>query len=1086
MKALIESVRRSIPSRHRWALALAVFFAAVLIAGPDASRPTKAVQGPVFNYGEALQKSLFFYEAQQSGVLPDWNRVNWRGDSGLNDGSDVGKDLTGGWYDAGDHVKFGFPMASSVTLLAMSAVEYRAAYVQSGQLTHLLNNLRFVNDYFIKAHTAPTELYGQVGNGGTDHAWWGPAEVMQMTRPAYRITATCGGSDLAGETAAAMAASSMVFRQTDPAYADTLLQHARQLYDFADNFRGKYSSCITDASGYYNSWSGFNDELVWGAIWLYRATNEAAYLSKAESYYANLGTEPQTTTKSFRWTHAWDDKSYGCYVLLANLTNNPTYRADAERWLDYWSIGAGLRTPGGLAYVDTAGWGALRYASNTAFLALVYSDQLSDATKRQRYHDFAVRQINYALGQNPRNSSYVVGFGTNSPRNVHHRTAHGSWSDNINDPVTSRHILYGALVGGPDTNDNYTDNRGDFTKNEVATDYNAGFTGALARLYQEFGGAPLANFPTPEPTDGDEMYVEAGVNASGTNFTEIRAFIINKSAWPARMGDHLSFRYFFTLESGVTPGMITINTNFNQGATVSAPQLLSGSTYYVLVNFTGTKIYPGGQSAFRKEVQFRMTSSGAWNPSNDWSFTGIATTPGATPIKAPNISVYDGAARVFGAEPGPATPDYSLSASPASLTVNRGASGTSSITITRSGGFTDSVALSASGLPSGVTASFAPSSTTGGSSVLTLTASSAATLGPATVTVTGSGGGLTRTTPISLTVSQPATPDFALSASPTSLTINRGANGTSAITITRTGGFTDSVTLTAGGLPAGVTAGFNPNPATGGSSVMTISASSSATLGAISFNITGSGGGLIRTIPFSLTVNDVAAPDFTISASPPSLSVNRGASGTSAINIMRTGGFTGAVAFTASGLPSGVSASFNPPSATGGSSVLTLSASSAATLGAVTVTITGTGGGLTRTTPVSLTVTNSDTGNGGVTVTAAINANSPWYNEEAIRLNNTGVITALSVTIVIQRTTGVGLNGMFNTVGGQILQSSAVTTPTITYQFTLAAGQTIGAGTNRTFAAQASGSGTLHPTAGDTWIVSYTTGGVTYTQTGTF
>jgi hypothetical protein len=125
-------------------------------------------------------------------------------------------------------------------------------------------------------------------------------------------------------------------------------------------------------------------------------------------------------------------------------------------------------------------------------------------------------------------------------------------------------------------------------------------------------------------------------------------------------------------------------------------------------------------------------------------------------------------------------------------------------------------------------------------------------------------------------------------------------------------------------------------------------------------------------------------------------------------------------------------------------------------------------------------------GNGGVTVTAAINSNTPWYNEEAVRLNNTAALTALSVTIVIQRTTGVGLNGQFNTVGGQILQSNTVTTATITYQFTLASGQTLGPGTGRTFAAQASGNGTIHPTAGDTWVVSYATGGVTYTQTGTF
>jgi endoglucanase len=1086
MKSVIDSIRKSFPNKHRWALALAVILTAVLVAGPERSNTTRA-QGPAFNYGEALQKSLFFYEAQQSGVLPDWNRVNWRGDSGLNDGADVGRDLTGGWYDAGDHVKFGFPMAASVTLLAMGAVEYRSAYVQSGQLTNLLNNLRFVNDYFIKAHTAPNELYGQIGAGGTDHAWWGPAEVMQMSRPAFRITSSCPGSDLAGETAAAMAASSMVFRPTDPAYADTLLMHAQQLYNFADNFRGKYSDCITDASGFYNSWSGFNDELVWGAIWLYRATNDPAYLAKAQSYYANLSNEPQSTTKSFRWTHAWDDKSYGCYVLLSNLTNNPTYRADAERWLDYWSIGAGLRTAGGLAYVDSAGWGALRYAANTAFLALVYSDQLSDATKKQRYHDFAVRQINYALGQNPRNSSYVVGFGSNSPRNVHHRTAHGSWSDNINDPTMSRHILYGALVGGPDTSDNYTDNRQDFTKNEVATDYNAGFTSALARLYQEFGGQPLANFPTPEATDGDEIYVEAGVNASGTNFTEIRAFVINKSAWPARVGNRLSFRYFFTLEPGVTPGMISVNTNFNQGATVSAPQLFSDSTYFVKVDFTGTNIYPGGQSAFRKEVQFRMTSSGAWSPSNDWSFTGITTTPGATPVKAPNISVYDGATRIFGAEPGPATPDFALSASPASLTVNRGASGTSTIAITRSGGFSSGVTLSATGLPAGVTASFSPSPATGASSVLTLTASTTATLGAATVTVTGTGGGVTRTTPINLTVSQPATPDFALSASPASLTVSRGASGTSTIAITRSGGFTGGVTLSASGLPAGVTASFSVNPATGASSVLTLTASSSATLGAATITVTGTGGSLTRTAPVGLTVSDAPTPDFALSASPASLSVNRGASGTSTIAITRSGGFTGGVTFSASGLPAGVTASFSASPATGASSVLTLSVSSAATLGAATITVTGAGGALTRTTPVSLTVNNNDSGgNGGVTVTAAINASGPWFNEQAIRLNNTGVLTSLSVTIVIQRTAGVGFNGQYNTVGGQVLQTNTVTSTAITYQFTLASGQTLGPGTNRTFAAQAGGGGTVHPTAGDTWVVSYTTGGVTFTQTGTF
>ncbi|MFI7463785.1 glycoside hydrolase family 9 protein [Nonomuraea sp. NPDC049646] len=621
--------------------------------------PVAHAAAPAFAYGEALQKSLWFYEAQQSGDLPAWNRVSWRGDSGLNDGKDAGLDLTGGWYDAGDHVKFGFPMAFSATMLAWGGVEYRDAYAGSGQLTHLLNNLRFVNDYFVKAHPSANVLYGQVGNGGTDHAWWGPAEAMQMNRPAYKIDASCGGSDLAGETAAAMAASSIVFRPTDPAYADKLVTHAKQLYSFADTVRKKYSDCISDAQGYYNSWSGYNDELVWGAIWLYRATNDAAYLAKAEAGYDNLGNEPQTTTKSYKWTIAWDDKSYGAYVLLHKLTGKQKYLDDADRWLDWWTVGVNgskvRYSPGGQAVLDR--WGSLRYAANTSFVALVHSDSISDPARKARYHDFAVRQINYALGDNPRNSSYLIGFGSNPPKNPHHRTAHGSWTDQITNPVNSRHTLYGALVGGPpDPDDVYADKRDDYVMNEVATDYNAGFTSALARLYKEYGGAPAANFPPAETPDGPEIFVEAGVNASGTNFTEIKAIVRNQSAWPARVLSDGSFRYYFTLDGSTTASQISVSSAYTQ---CKAPTLGSagGSVLYVDVDCSGQAIAPAGQSQHRREVQFRITSAGAWNPADDWSYQGIPATPGATPVQTQNITLYSGATKIWGEPPGPQEQD---------------------------------------------------------------------------------------------------------------------------------------------------------------------------------------------------------------------------------------------------------------------------------------------------------------------------------------------------------------------------------------------------------------------------------------------
>lgn len=610
-----------------------------------------ASAAPAFNYGEALQKAIWFYDAQRSGDLPADNRVSWRGDSALQDGSDAGLNLTGGFYDAGDHVKFGLPFAASMSMLAWGAVENRDAYVGSGQLQHLTANLRWGTDWIIKAHPSPNVVYGQVGAGDPDHAWWGSAEVMAMARPSYKVDASCPGSDLAGEYAAATASASIVFKETDPTYAATLLTHAKQLYAFADTYRGKYSDCITDAAKFYNSWSGYQDELVWGAIWLYRATGDTAYLTKAKTEYLKLSTEPQSSERSYRWTIAWDDKSYGAYVLLAKLTGEQMYVSDANRWLDYWTTGYnGNRirySPGGQAVLDT--WGSLRYAANTAFAALVYSDWLStrDSARARTYHDFGARQINYALGDNPRNSSYVVGFGANPPRNPHHRTAHGSWSDSIQEPAISRHTLYGALVGGPKSNDDaYTDSRSDYVMNEVALDYNAGFTGALARLYKEYGGTPLANFPVAETPDGPELTVQASVNQAGAQFTEIKAFVLNKSAWPARTFNG-TLRYYFTLDGATTPGQVAVTTNYNQCGTPSAPIQHSGSTYYVEIPCTG--VAPAGQSAYRKEVQFRITSSGTWDPSNDWSSAGLST--GNTVTQTDRIVLRQAGKLVWGVEP---------------------------------------------------------------------------------------------------------------------------------------------------------------------------------------------------------------------------------------------------------------------------------------------------------------------------------------------------------------------------------------------------------------------------------------------------
>jgi len=678
--------------KKRSALLLS-FLLAFTGAGLGTSTPTASASAPSalaasnYNYAEALQKSIYFYEAQRSGKLPENNRVEWRGDSGLQDGADVGVDLTGGWYDAGDHVKFGFPMAATATMLAWSVYEYREGYENSGQLDAILDNIRWATDYFIKAHTAPNELWGQVGNGTADHNWWGPAEVMPMARPAYKIDAANPGSDLAGETAAALAASSIIFADSDPAYSALLLQHAKELYQFADQYRGKYSDSITDAQAYYNSWSGYADELSWAAVWLYLATEDEDYLDAAIAASDEWGTNQQGDW-DYKWTHAWDDKHYGAQLLLARITNDPRFVQSTEKNMQYWTTGVpgtGERinyTPGGLAYLDS--WGALRYSANQAFLAFVYSDWVSDPARKQTARSFAESQILYMLGDNPRQSSYVIGYGNNSPQRPHHRTSHGSWSDSQSQPANHRHILYGALVGGPSLTDSYTDSISDYVSNEVATDYNAGFTGALAKMMIEHGDGdlPLASFPQPEVRD-DEMFVEASVNASGSNFVEIKALLNNRSGWPARSSSSLSFHYYVDLAEAVAAGYgpqdVTVTAGgFNQGATVSPllPYDAANHIYYTKVDFTGTPIYPGGQSAFRKEVQFRISAplqTAFWNNANDFSYQGMPSA-GSTPVKSPYIPVFEAGTLVYGEQPaGGGTPgNPSVPAAPLNVSATAG------------------------------------------------------------------------------------------------------------------------------------------------------------------------------------------------------------------------------------------------------------------------------------------------------------------------------------------------------------------------------------------------------------------------------
>jgi PKD repeat protein len=208
-----------------------------------------------------------------------------------------------------------------------------------------------------------------------------------------------------------------------------------------------------------------------------------------------------------------------------------------------------------------------------------------------------------------------------------------------------------------------------------------------------------------------------------------------------------------------------------------------------------------------------------------------------------------------------------------------------------------------------------------------------------------------------------ATPDFAMSASPTAVNVTQGTAVTDTITIAPSNGFTGSVALSASGLPSGVTASFSPSSTTG-TSTLTLTASSTATTGTSTVTITGTSGSLTHTTTLSLTVNPAATPDFSTAAAPSSLTLTQGTNGSDTVTITSISGFNAAVNLTVSGLPSGVTAAFAPstvtPAANGSAnSTLTLTASASATTGTTAVTITGTSGSLTHSTTMSLIVNTS-------------------------------------------------------------------------------------------------------------------------------
>lgn len=610
-----------------------------------------------FNYVDAFSKSILFYEANWCGPDAGNNRIKWRGPCHVEDGKDVGIDLTGGFHDCGDHVKFGLPQCASASTLGWAYYEFKDVFVDKGQDEYMLNILKHFCDYFMKCFPDKTTFYYQVGDGDVDHQYWGPPELQTYERPAYYVaTPSKPGSDVAGDAAAALALMYLNYKDKDLEYANQCLTYAKDLYTFGMTYRGN-----SKGQSYYLP-RDYLDELMWGSIWLYVATNDKTYMDNVEKLMVEKKISGDNMFND-HWTQCWDYVLTGVFIKLATLSSDPKYKIIAEEHLDYWQNGL-TTTPGGLKYLDS--WGVCKYPAAESMAQLVYYKQTGD----QDCLNFAKSQIDYILGNNPNNMSYVVGFGDNYPKYPHHRAASGMLEGPPADEkkeTPERHILYGALVGGADMSDEYNDDVNLYVYSETGLDYNAGLVGALAGMSKYFGKDQM-----PEDTPGIEgeptqYYTEAKIYKANTEGVTIDLNMYNVVTSPPQYESGLSCRYFLDFSeyasSGINPAKFTTKVYYSPaGAVISSikPWDEDKSIYYVEITFPNDKLYA------RTYVQFAIYNyeSKLWDSSNDFSTVGLTSTY----TRMENIPIYKNGVQVSGKNPsgeGPeVTPTFTSKVTP--------------------------------------------------------------------------------------------------------------------------------------------------------------------------------------------------------------------------------------------------------------------------------------------------------------------------------------------------------------------------------------------------------------------------------------
>ncbi len=476
--------------RIRGKVAAAVTTAAVAASAvtPFISVPMASAAGDK-NYLEALAMSLYFYDSNACGSGITGGPLTWRGDCHTYDaeapvgtlGSEKqyvdpdgdGKvDVSGGFHDAGDHIKFNLTIGFGMNALALSEYMNPGVYKKAGAYDHLLYELRRGSDYMMKTTFLDDSgkvaaVASVVANGGEDHAIWTAPEVQTYARPIYWLTANDNNSTVCCSMAGGLAGTAWIYKDVDPDYSAQCAKYAKALLEFAQKHVGNNNS---GQGGYYDAAPQYQDEEAWAQAWLW-------VLGEGEKPERVPQRGDYGGQQYDGYVLSWDKVWQGYAALMCKASGDQAFYDEIE--YEYPNEGGISATT-----YNATGWGAARYNCAKQFRGLV----LAKGDKDSEYAKAAKFQMDHILGDNSLGYSFLLGYGDKWPSHIHHRAANpGENGETSAANPSAKYTNYGMLVGGDDTS-GYQDHADKYQYTEGALDYNGCFALACAGLADLYGG----------------------------------------------------------------------------------------------------------------------------------------------------------------------------------------------------------------------------------------------------------------------------------------------------------------------------------------------------------------------------------------------------------------------------------------------------------------------------------------------------------------------------------------------------------------------------------------------------------------------